>query len=183
MGQLARRLKLPLRCAGNFSTSKLPDGQAMQQSMMSMMSAVQCGANYILHSAGFLDGLLSMSYEKFILDTDLCGALHSYLKGFEVTEDTLGFDALAEGGPGQHLFATQHTLRHYQTAYWDSATDDHQPWESWDEQGGIDAATRANARWKAQLASYEAPPMEPGTDDALQEFITKTKTAMPDAWY
>lgn len=183
MGQLARRLKLPLRCAGNFSTSKLPDAQAMQQSMMSMMSAVHCGANFILHSAGFLDGLLSMSYEKFMLDADLCGALHSYLKGFDINEDTLGFEALAEGGPGQHLFATQHTLRHYQSAYWDSALDDHQPWESWDEQGGIDAATRANGRWKAQLASYEAPYMDPGTDEALQAFIAKTKTAMPDAWY
>ncbi len=183
MGQLARRLNLPLRCAGNFSTSKLPDAQAMQQSMMSMMSAVQCGANYILHSAGFLDGLLSMSYEKFILDTDLCGALHAYLKGFEVNEDTLGFDALAEGGPGQHLFSTQHTLRHYQTAYWDSAVDDHQPWETWDEKGGVDAASRANARWKAQLAAYEAPAMDEGTDEALQAFITQKKAEVPDAWY
>ncbi|MDE4274006.1 trimethylamine methyltransferase family protein [Phaeobacter gallaeciensis] len=183
MGQLARRLNLPLRCAGNFSTSKLPDAQAMQQAMMSMMSAVQCGANYILHSAGFLDGLLSMSYEKFILDTDLCGALHAYLKGFEVNEDTLGFDALAEGGPGQHLFSTQHTLRHYQTAYWDSAVDDHQPWETWDEKGSVDAASRANARWKAQLAAYEAPAMDEGTDEALQAFITRKKAEVPDAWY
>lgn len=183
MGQLARRLNLPLRCAGNFSTSKLPDAQAMQQSMMSMMSAVQCGANYILHSAGFLDGLLSMSYEKFILDTDLCGALHAYLKGFEVNEDTLGFDALAEGGPGAHLFSTQHTLRHYQTAYWDSAVDDHQPWETWDEKGGIDAATRANARWKAQLAAYEAPALDVGVDEALKDFIAQKKAEVADAWY
>ncbi len=183
MGQLARRLNLPLRCAGNFSTSKLPDAQAMQQSMMSMMSAVQCGANYILHSAGFLDGLLSMSYEKFILDADLCGALHAYLKGFEVNEDTLGFDALAEGGPGEHLFSTRHTLRHYQSAYWDSAVDDHQPWETWDEKGGIDAATRANVRWKAQLAAYEAPPLDEATDEALKEFITRKKGDVADAWY
>jgi trimethylamine--corrinoid protein Co-methyltransferase len=183
MGQLARRLNLPLRCAGNFSTSKRPDAQAMQQSMMSMMSAVQSGANYILHSAGFLDGLLSMSYEKFILDADLCGALHAYLKGFEVNEDTLGFDALAEGGPGEHLFSTQHTLRHYQTAYWDSAVDDHQPWETWDEQGGIDAASRANARWKAQLAAYEVPPLDEGLDEALKDFIARKKAEVADAWY
>ncbi|MCK0140727.1 trimethylamine methyltransferase family protein [Aliiroseovarius sp. F47248L] len=183
MGQLARRLNLPLRCAGNFSTSKLPDAQAMQQSMMSMMSAVQCGANYVLHSAGFLDGLLSMSYEKFIMDTDLCGALHAYLKGIEVNEDTLAFEALAEQGPGEHLFSTAHTMRHYKTAYWDSAMDDNQPWETWDEQGGIDAATRANARWKEQLNAYQAPPLDPGKDEALQDFMTKKKASMPDAWY
>jgi trimethylamine--corrinoid protein Co-methyltransferase len=183
MGQLARRANLPLRCAGNFSTSKLPDAQAMQQSMMSMMSAVQCGANYVLHSAGFLDGLLSMSYEKFMMDTDLCGMLHAYMKGVAVDDDTLAFEALAEKGPGQHLFSTAHTLRHYQTAYYDSALDDNQPWETWDEQGGIDAATRANTRWKAQLASYEAPPLDTAIDAALLDFMARRKASMPDAWY
>ncbi len=104
MGQLARRMRLPLRCSGNFSTSKLPDAQAMTQSMFSMLAAVQCGANYILHSAGFLDGLLSMSYEKFVMDLDLCAALHTYLRGLEVNDDTLGLEALREGGPGAHMF-------------------------------------------------------------------------------
>ncbi|WP_133485525.1 trimethylamine methyltransferase family protein [Aliiroseovarius marinus] len=182
-GQLARRLNLPLRCAGNFSTSKLPDAQAMQQAMMSMMSAVQCGANFLLHSAGFLDGLLSMSYEKFMLDLDLCGALHSYYDGVVVNEDTLGFDALAEQGPGEHLFSTAHTMRHYKTAYYDSALDDNQPWETWDEQGEIDMATRANQRWKAQLAAYEAPAIDEATDEALQDFIARKKASMEDAWY
>jgi len=183
MGQLARRLNLPLRCAGNFSTSKLPDGQAMQQSMMSMMSAVQGGANYVLHSAGFLDGLLSMSYEKHVMDTDMCGALHAYLDGMSVDDDALAFEALAELGPGQHLFSTQHTLRHYETAYWDSALDDNQPWETWDEQGGIDSARRANARWKTLLAQYQAPPLDEAVDEALGDFIARRKTAMPDMWY
>lgn len=183
MGQLARRLNLPLRCAGNFSTSKLPDGQSMQQAMMSMLSAVQCGANYILHSAGFLDGLLSMSYEKFVMDTDLCGAMHAYLNGVKVNEDTLGFDALAERGPGEHLFSTAHTMRHYKTAYYDSALDDNQPWETWDEQGEIDIATRANTRWKKLLNDFKAPALDQGIDDALVEFIAKKKASMPDAWY
>ncbi len=121
----------------------------MQQSMISMMPAIQGGANYVLHSAGLLDGLLSMSYEKLVMDADICGALHAYLDGMEVNDDTLDFDALAELGPGQHLFSTQHTLRHYETAYWDSALDDNQPRETWDEQGGLDHAQRANARWKS----------------------------------
>lgn len=183
MGQLARRLNLPLRCAGNFSTLKRPDGQAMQQAMMSMMSAVQGGANYILHSAGFLDGLLSMSYEKFVMDCDMCGALHAYLAGISVDEDSLGFDALAQNGPGEHLFGTNHTLRHYETAYWDSALNDDQPWETWDEQGADDYATRANRRWKTILNEYQAPPMDEATDEALQDFIARKKASMPDMWY
>ena len=183
IGQLARRLKLPLRCAGNFSTSKLPDAQAMTQSMMSMMSAVQCGANYILHSAGFLDGLLSMSYEKFMLDSDFCGALHSYLKGFQINDDTLGVEALREGGPGEHMFGTAHTLSHYESAYWDSGLNDDQPYESWSEQGSEDSMLRANRKWKKTLADYQVPPMDEATDEALNDFITRRKASMDDAWY
>ena len=183
LGQLARRLNLPLRNAGNFATSKMPDGQAMQQAMMSMMSAVQSGANYILHTAGFLDGLLSMSYEKFIMDSDMAGALHAYLKGIEVTDDTLAFEALAEKGPGEHLFGVAHTMRHYETAYWDSGFNDDRTWETWDETGRVDAATRANQRWKEILNDYEAPPLDPGTDEALKEFIARKKASMPDGWY
>ncbi len=183
MGQLARRLNLPLRCAGNFSTSKAPDGQAMQQAMMSMMSAIQGGANYILHAAGFVDGLLSMSYEKMIMDMDMCGALHAYLAGIEVTDDTLAFDALAQFGPGEHLFGTDHTLRHYETAYWDSGLNDDRTHETWSETGSIDAASRANQRWKDTLARYVPPTIDPGIDEALKDHVARRKAAMPDAWY
>ncbi len=183
MGQLTRRLRLPLRCAGNFSTSKLADGQAMTQAMMSMMSAVQCGANYILHAAGFLDGLLSMSYEKFMLDADVCGALHTYLNGFSVSEETLGIDSLREGGPGEHMFGTAHTLAHYKTAYWDSSLNNDQSFETWSEQGSEDCMTRANRKWKQTLADYQAPPIDEGVDDQLKEFVAKRKASMEDAWF
>jgi trimethylamine---corrinoid protein Co-methyltransferase len=183
MGQLAQRLNLPLRCAGNFATSKAPDGQAMQQGMMSMMSAIQGGANYILHSAGFVDGLLSMSYEKMIMDMDMCGALHAYLAGLEVSDDTLAFEALAQYGPGEHLFGTDHTLRHYETAYWDSGFNDDRTFETWSETGSVDAAQRANKRWKDVLARYEPPPMDEGVAEALSDFVARRKAEMPDAWY
>ena len=183
MGQLARRLNIPLRCAGNFSTSKLPDGQGMAQAMMSMLSAVQGGANFVLHSAGFLDGLLSMSYEKFVMDCDVAGALHAYLRGITVDDDTLGVDALAQNGPGAHLFGSDHTLRHYRTAYWDSALNDDRPFETWAEDGGTDYAQRANARWKATLAAYQPPHIDPATDAALRDFIATRKAQMPDAWH
>ena len=183
MGQLARRLGLPLRNAGSFTTSKLPDGQAMSQSMMSMLSAVQSGGNFILHSAGFLDGLLSMSYEKFVMDTDVCGALHAYLAGIEVNDETLGFEALAENGPGAHLFGCAHTMRHYKTAYWDSGFNDDQTFEAWSEAGAQDGMIRANRLWKERLAAYEAPPMNPQTEAALKDFVARRKASVKDAWY
>jgi len=183
IGQLARRLNLPLRCSGNFTTSKLPDAQAMTEGTMSMLAAIHCGANFILHSAGFLDGLLSMSYEKFILDADLCGALHSYLDGVTVDDNSLAVDAFAEVGPGNHFFGCAHTMANYQTAFWDSETADNEPFEKWQAAGGDDAAMRAHRLWKQRLREYEAPALDAGIDEALRDFVARRKAEMPDAWY
>ena len=183
IGQLARRLNLPLRCSGNFTTSKLPDAQAMMEGTMSMLAAIHCGANFILHSAGFLDGLLSMSYEKFMLDADLCGALHSYLDGVVINNDTLAVEAFAEVGPGNHFFGCAHTMAHYETAFWDSDLSDNEPFEKWEAAGSTDAATRANALWKKRLAEFEAPALDDGVAQGLREFVEAKKTAVEDAWY
>ena len=183
IGQLARRLKLPLRCAGSFTTSKLPDGQAMQESVMSMLSAVHCGANFILHSAGFLDGLLAMSYEKFMMDADFCGALHAYLAGVPVDDNQLAVEAFAEVGPGSHFLGCSHTMANYTTAFFDSKISDNLPFETWEEAGKQDSATRANLLWKKSLAEYEAPPLDAAIDEALLDFIARKKASMPDQWY
>lgn len=183
IGQLARRLGLPLRCSGNFTTSKLPDAQAMTEGTMSMLAAIHCGANFILHSAGFLDGLLSMSYEKFMLDADLCGALHTYLDGVTFDENQLAESAFSEVGPGNHFFGCAHTLANYETAYWESETADNRPYEQWEAEGSDDAATRANRLWKQRLQDYEAPPLDEGTDEALKDFIARKKAGTADAWY
>ncbi|MGL6208592.1 MAG: trimethylamine methyltransferase family protein [Paracoccaceae bacterium] len=183
IGQLARRLNLPLRCSGNFTTSKLPDAQAMMEGTMSMLAAIHCGANFILHSAGFLDGLLSMSYEKFMLDADLCGSLHAYLDGVKIDDDQLAVEAFAEVGPGNHFFGCSHTMQHYETAFWDSDLSDNEPFEKWEAAGSEDAATRANRLWKRRLAEFEAPVMDVAMVAALEDFVARKKAGMADAWY
>ena len=183
VGQLARRLGLPLRCAGSFTTSKVPDGQAMQESVMSMLSAVHCGANFILHSAGFLDGLLSMSYEKFMMDADFCGALHSYLAGVVVDDNTLAINAFKEVGPGSHFLGSGHTLANYTTAFFESSISDDTPFETWTEAGKTDSALRANKRWKAALAEYQAPSMDAAVDESIVDFMNRKKSAVGDQWY
>ena len=183
IGQLARRLNLPLRCSGNFTTAKLPDGQAMMEGTMSMLAAIHSGANFILHSAGFLDGLLSMSYEKFMMDADLCGALHTYLDGVKISDDELAVEAFAEVGPGNHFFGCSHTMAHYETAFWDSDLADNEPFEKWEAAGSTDAAQRANLLWKKRLAEYEAPAMDVAVKEALEDFVARKKAAMQDEWY
>jgi trimethylamine--corrinoid protein Co-methyltransferase len=183
IGQLARRLNLPLRCSGNFTTSKLPDAHAMNEGTMSMLAAVHCGANFILHSAGFLDGLLSMSYEKFVMDADFCGALHTYLDGVKIDDNQLALDAFREVGPGSHFFGCGHTMANYESAFWDSEIADNEPFEKWQAAGSSDAATRANRLWKKTLAEYVAPALDEGIDEALKDFIARRKSASEDAWY
>jgi trimethylamine--corrinoid protein Co-methyltransferase len=155
----------------------------MNEGTMSMLAAVHCGANFILHSAGFLDGLLSMSYEKFVMDADFCGALHTYLDGVKIDDNQLALDAFREVGPGNHFFGSAHTLANYETAFWDSEIADNEPFEKWEVAGSADAATRANKRWKKMLAEYEAPPLDEATDEALLDFMARTRDAMEDAWY
>jgi trimethylamine--corrinoid protein Co-methyltransferase len=183
VGQLARRLNLPLRCSGSFTTSKLPDAQAMAESVTSMLAAVHCGANYILHSAGFLDGLLSMSYEKFMIDADYCGALHSYLAGVTVDDNALALDAFKEVGPGNHFFGCAHTMANYETAFWDTTISDNDPFEKWELNGSVDTATRANRAWKRTLDEYVAPLLDEAVDEQLQAFMRQRKDSMADAWY
>jgi trimethylamine--corrinoid protein Co-methyltransferase len=183
VGQLARRLGLPLRSGGSFTTSKRPDAQAMQESVVSMLSAVQGGANFILHSAGFLDGLLSVNLQKFVLDADFCGALHSYLAGVQVDDNQLAVDAFAEVGPGNHFLGCSHTLANYTTAFFDSQTNDNEAFETWSEAGGLDAAARATLRVEKTLAAYEPPPLDAAVDEELQSFIAQRKAGMTDQWY
>lgn len=183
VGQLVRRLGLPLRVSGSFTTSKLPDAQAMMESATSTHASILAGANYLMHSAGFLDGLLSMSYEKFMLDADYCGALATYLGGLTVTDNDLALDAFKEVGPGNHFFGCSHTLANYETAFWDAQLSDNTPFEQWSEAGSEDSMTRANKAWKRALAEYEAPPLDPGIDEALRDFVARKKASMPDAWY
>ena len=183
VGQLARRVGLPLRCSGAFTSSKIADGQAMSESAVSMMSALLCGANFILHSAGWLEGGLAMGYEKFMMDLDLCGAAHTYLKGFDLTEDQFALDGFAEIGPGKHFFSAQHTLRHYETAFYEPALSDSSSFEQWRDGGELSSEDRAAKLCSDVLEHCEPPPIDDAVDAALLEFIEKRKASMPDQWY
>ncbi|MGI9483639.1 MAG: trimethylamine methyltransferase family protein [Hyphomicrobiales bacterium] len=183
VGQLARRLGVPLRCSGAFTSSKVPDGQAMSESTMSMLAAVQCGANFVLHSAGWLEGGLVLGYEKFMMDADRLGALHTYLGGLSLTDNDFAMDAFSEVGPGGHFFGCAHTMANYETAFFESALADSKSFEQWRDEGEYDEVHRANLAWKDVLAKYQVPPMDDAIDEALKEFTTTRKASMEDSWY
>lgn len=183
VGQLARRVNLPLRCSGAFTSSKVPDGQAMTESTVSMLAAIQCGANFILHSAGWLEGGLTMGYEKFMMDADFCSALHTYCKGIDLSDEHFALDAFHEVGPGKHFFGSQHTLRHYETAFWDSAIANNDSFEQWRDAGETRVEDRANTRLRQVLADYQLPPLDDAIDEELRAYVRRHKADRPDMWY
>ncbi len=181
--QLARRIGLPIRCSGGYTSSKVPDAQSMQETVNSLNTAVMCGANFVLHAAGWLEGALTMSYEKLVLDADYLGALHVFVKGLKLDDNAFAMDAFREVGPGNHFFGCQHTLANYETAFYESELSDTQSFENWRDSGSKDSITRANAKWKEMLRTYEAPPIDPAIDENLQAFMAKKKETMPDIWH
>ena len=182
-GQLARRVGLPIRCSGAFTSSKLPDAQAMMESVTALHASVLSGANFVLQSAGWLEGALTLSYEKLVMDADYLGAMHRFLRGLPIEQDAFAMDAFTEVGPGGHFFGCAHTMRHYETAFYDAELSDTQSFENWSEQGGADMARRANIKWKEQLRSYEAPPLDQAIDEGLRGFMARKKEQLPDIWH
>ena len=181
IGQLARRLGVPLRCGGNLCASKVPDAQAASESANSMWPAFLAGANFILHAAGWLEAGLSMSYEKFVMDVDQCGAFHTLAGGIALDDNAFAFEAFREIGPGKHHLGSAHTMANYQTAFYDFELADNNSFEQWSAEGRKDQLIRANGRWKALLESYQPPLLDPAKDQELREYIASRKDSMPDA--
>jgi trimethylamine--corrinoid protein Co-methyltransferase len=179
--KLARRAGLPFRSGGSFTASKTPDAQSAQESTQTILATLQAGVNFALHAAGWLEGGLCSSYEKFVMDADQLGMMHVLAKGIDLSEEAQAMDALAEVGPGGHFLGAAHTQRNFETAFYRSALADNNSYEQWSSDGGLDAGMRANQKWKQMLASYEAPPLDPAIDEALIAFMARRKAEFPDS--
>ncbi|WP_420583912.1 trimethylamine methyltransferase family protein [Ruegeria sp.] len=184
IGQLARRAGLPLRCGGSLTASKIEDAQAAYESADSMHSTMLAGANFVLHSAGWLEGGLCTGFEKLIMDADRLGSYQKVLSlGLDTSDEALARDAYAEVGAGGHFLGCGHTMRHYQDAFYEPALSHSENVESWEDEGAKDMRTRAYERWNKMLSEYEEPPMDIALREALEEFVAKRKESLPDAWY
>jgi trimethylamine--corrinoid protein Co-methyltransferase len=141
------------------------------------------GVNFMLHVAGWLEGGLVMGYEKFVMDADQAGMMQVFLQGVDLSENGQAMDAIREVGPGAHFLGCAHTQANFETAFYRSPVADNNSFEQWEADGAMDAERRANALWKGMLERYEPPPIDPGIDEALREFMTRRKAEMPDASY
>jgi len=173
-GQLARHIGVPFR-SSNVTASNLVDAQAAYESMMSLWGALLGGANLIEHAAGWLEGGLTASFEKLIIDAEMLQMMAEYFKPIEVSKDTLALDAIREVGPAGHFFGTAHTLERYENAFYVPLVSNWDNFQTFTERGGHDATLRANQIWKRMLDEYEQPPLDPGTDEALRAYVERRK--------
>jgi trimethylamine--corrinoid protein Co-methyltransferase len=181
MGALARRLGVPFRSGGALCASKVADAQAAYESANTMVATVLGGANFVLHTAGWLEGGLSVGYEKFVMDCDQAGMMHSFLAGIDLSENGQAMDAIREVGPGKHFLGCAHTQANFQTAFYRSPLADNNSAEQWEAEGSLDMAQRANAMWKKMLHEYEPPPIDPAVDEALLDYVARRKASFPDS--
>lgn len=171
-GQLARRYGLPYRTS-NTCAANAVDAQAAYESVFSLWGAVQGGGNFMLHAAGWLEGGLRASYEKFILDVDLLQMVSEMLTPLDLSEDALAVEAIRDVGPGGHFFGTKHTQERYKTAFYSPVLSDWRNYETWALAGAPTAMEKANRVWKERLASYEAPAIDPARREAIDAFVEK----------
>src|SRR5258706_563661 len=181
MAALARRLRVPFRSGGGLCASQLPDAPAAVESAQTLVATCLAGVNFVLHTAGWLEGGLAMGYEKFVMDADQAGMMHTLLAGVDLSENGQALEAIREVGPGKHFLGCAHTQANFENAFYRSPLADNNSFEQWQAEGSKDMATRANALWKKQLAEYEAPPLDVAVDEALCGYIARRKAAFPDS--
>jgi trimethylamine--corrinoid protein Co-methyltransferase len=173
-GQMARRYGLPWR-SSNATASPVVDAQAAYESEMAVWGAVMGGVNLLYQGAGWLEGGLTASFEKLIVDAEILQMIGEVLQPLVVDEASLGFDAIAEVGPGGHFFGAAHTLERYETAFYAPLLSDWRNFETWQADGARTATERANGIWKHLLAGAPASSLDPGIVAELDAFVARRK--------
>ena len=173
-GQLARRYGIPYRTS-NANASNAVDLQAAYETMMSSWGAVLGGANMVYHAAGWLEGGLTASYEKFIMDVEIIQNMIEFPKPMKFDEDELGFDAIQSVPTGGHFFGADHTMARYETAFYRPMLSDWQNFENWEAAGAKDALQRATGLWQQALRDYEAPVMDAAIREELDAYVARRK--------
>lgn len=173
-GQLARHIALPWRSSG-VNTSNVPDAQAGYETMVNMVGALQGGANWIIHSTGWLESGLSASYEKFVLDVEMCQILAESMTPIEASPAELAMEAIANVDSGGHFFGSEHTLERYRTAFYEPILFDRSNFEQWIEDGSQTSLERAHSLCKKVLAEFEPPQLDAEIASALVDFVERRK--------
>ncbi len=169
--QMARHYGLPCRSGGSLTDAHSPDAQAGLEAMLSLLTTVNSGVDFVLHSAGILSSYLAFSYEKFVLDDEMCGMVRRYQRGIAVTPETLAYDVIARVGSGGNFLVEMHTVKRCRSEFWQPDVCNRDGLEAWMDGGRQDVVARARQRWQQLLAEHQDPPLDGTTARQLQAFV------------
>lgn len=169
-GQMARRYRLPFR-SSNTNAANSVDAQSAYESVFSLWGAVNAHADLVLHAAGWMEGGLTASFEKFVMDADLLQMVAEYMLPIKVNQEEIAIDAMRQAGHGGHFFGTDHTQARYRNAFYSPMISDWRNFETWSEAGSPQASEHANRMYKKLLAEYEPPPLDESVRDELNDFV------------
>jgi len=179
-GQIARRFGLPFRSGGGLNASQTADAQSAYEALMTMLPTFLAGTNYVMHSAGWLEGGLVSCYEKFIIDIEILRMLQHEFTPLEIDEASLAFGAHEEVGAGGHFLGAMHTLERFRECFYRPLLSSTENFDRWSRNGGRDATERAGEIWRKTLEEYEQPPIDPAIDAELQEYVTRRRAELGD---
>jgi trimethylamine--corrinoid protein Co-methyltransferase len=179
-GQIARYFGLPFRSGGGLTSSQVPDAQAGYEALMTLMPTFLAGANWVMHSAGWLEGGLVAGYEKFVVDVELVQMLQAEFTPLEIDEDSLAFGAHLEVGHGGHFLGAMHTMERFRTCFYRPLLSSSDNYERWVRNGALDTAARAERIWQQRLESYEQPALDEAVRAELEEYVTRRRTELGD---
>ncbi|MDT4948717.1 MAG: trimethylamine---corrinoid protein Co-methyltransferase, partial [Pseudonocardiales bacterium] len=179
-GQIARHFGLPFRSGGAMTSSQVPDAQAGYEALMTMLPTFLAGANWVMHSAGWLEGGLVAGYEKFIVDIEILQMMQAQFTPLEIDEDSLAFDAHVEVGHGGHFLGAAHTMDRFRTCFYRPLLSSSENYERWMRNGGVDAEHRAEKIYQQRLAEFEAPPIDDAIRAELEEYVIRRRAELGD---
>ena len=179
-GQIARRFGLPFRSGGGLNASQTADAQSAYEALMTMLPTFLAGTNYVMHSAGWLEGGLVSCYEKFIIDIELLRMLKHEFTPLEIDEESLAFGAHEEVGAGGHFLGAMHTLERFRDCFYRPLLSSTENFDRWTKGGGLDATARAGEIWRKTLEEYEQPPIDEGIDAQLREYVARRRAELGD---
>lgn len=179
-GQIARHFGLPFRSGGGLTSSQVPDAQGGYEALMTLLPTFLAGTNWVMHSAGWLEGGLVAGYEKFIVDIELLQMMRAEFTPLEIDEDSLAFGAHTEVGHGGHFLGAMHTMERFRTCFYRPMLSSSENFERWSRGGGLDAADRAGRLYRSALESYEQPALDDAIRQELEEFVVRRRAELGD---
>jgi trimethylamine--corrinoid protein Co-methyltransferase len=179
-GQIARHFGLPFRTGGAMTASQVPDAQAGYEALMTLLPTFLAGTNWVMHSAGWLEGGLVACYEKFIVDVELLQMMRVEFTPLEIAEESLAFDAHVEVGHGGHFLGAMHTMERFRTCFYRPLVSSSENYERWMRGGGADASARAAKIYQRTLEEYQPPAIDDAVRAELEEYVARRRAELGD---